>query len=302
VRGLLESHPWRAKLAAALALSGLFGAGLAFAGTTTVSLTAAGPQPGTVTVQWGDTVSFANASGGSPVVTIPRATVASPAIPPGGSWAYAFDGRSGNYVFRQTGGQRDFGGTVVVQLNGRVTMTARPETVTFGGRVAFRGTALAGFPVKLEQQSAGQGGQWTEQLTVPAAADGAWSASVVPQIGSRYRASAAADQLRSQTVFVRVRPRITVTVPRRAVAGRLVTVRARIAPAGAATSADLELYEPARRRWARVERRRVARSGLVSFRWRVPKGRSRLRVELFRTGLTNGFEPATGRPVSVIGT
>ena len=287
-------------LAFAGGLAAIFVSGLAFAATTGVTLGPAGPQPATVTVQWGDTVSFANAGGEAQSVTIPRLTVASPAIPPGASWAQVFNGRTGNYIFRQTG-TRNFSGAVVVQLTGSVTMSAKPSVVSYGKRVALAGKSLAGFPVKVEQQPAGQAGTWTERVTVQAGADGAWSTSVLPVIGGRYRASAAADQLRSTVVSVGVRPRISLVAPRRVSAGRRVPVRARIAPAGAASSADLERYDAGRRRWVREDRRRVGPGGTVAFRWSAVKGRSLLRVQLFRVGMRTGFEPASTRPIAVTG-
>jgi plastocyanin len=297
----VRGHSIAVKLAACLGLASLFGAGLALAGTSSVTLGSAGPQPPTVTAQWGDTVLFTNGGGEAHGVTIPRLTVASPSIAPGASWTHVFDGRTGNYIFRQTGA-RNFAGAIVVQLTGQVTMAATPATVTYGNRVTFRGTALAGFPVRLEELPTGQSGAWIERSTVEASTVGAWSTSLVPQIGGRYRASAAADQLRSPVLSVRVRPRIWLTVPRRAPAGRLVTVRVRVAPAGAAINADLERYDASRRRWVRADRRRLDRAGNASFRWRVVRGRSQLRVQLLRAGVRPGFESATGVAVSVTGT
>lgn len=300
MKASFQKYPIAAPLAGLLALAALFGGGLALAGTVAVTLGSAGPQPSTVTVQWGDTVSFTNADAEAHGVTIPRITVASPSIAPGASWSQVFDGRTGNYVFRQTGA-RSFGGTIVVQLTGRVTMTARPAIVTYGKGVSFRGSALAGFPVKVEELLAGQSGEWTERATAQAGPDGAWSAALVPEMGGRYRATAAADQLRSPVVSVRVRPRISIAVPRRTRTGQLVTVRGRIAPPAAAISANLERYDSSRRRWVRVAGRRVDRAGNVAFRWRAMRGRSLLRVQLPRTGLRTGFEPASGIAVSVTG-
>ena len=282
------------------ALAALGGAGFALAGTVGITLGPSGPSPATVTVQWGDTVVFTNGDGQAHGVTIPRLTVASPSIPPGGTWAQAFDGRTGNYVFRQTGA-RDFAGAVVVQLSGSVSLTARPAAVTYGQRATFSGRALPGFPVKLEQQPSGQAGQWVERATVTAGADGAWSTSLVPEIGGRYRASAAADQLRSPTAVVAVRPRITFTAPRRARVGSRLTLRARIAPVGAVTSADLERYDAGRRRWSRVDRKRVSAQGVATFRWRVVGGTSRLRVALVRVAMRPGYDPVNGKAVSVAG-
>jgi plastocyanin len=284
----------------ALALVSLGGAGYAIAAVGSVTLTAAGPQPATVTVNWGDTVLFSNGDGEPHGVSIPRATVGSPPIAPGANWAHVFDDRSGSYIFRQTG-TRNFAGTVVVQLTGQVTIARTPATVTYGNRVAFRGTALPGFPVKLEQLTFGETGSWTERTTVQAGADGAWSASFAPEIGARYRASAAADQLRSPLVSVGVRPRISLLVARRVRAGRTVGVRARIAPAAAAVVVDLERYDAARRRWLRVGRGRPTAAGAVTFRWRAERGRTLLRVQLLRTSVHRGFEPVKGAAVVVVG-
>jgi plastocyanin len=282
-------------------LAAAFGAGAALAASSVVTLGSSGPHPADVTVQWGDTVTFTNGSGETHGVTIPRLTVASPPIPPGGSWAQVFDGRTGNYQFRQTG-SKNFPGTVVVQLMGTVTMTATPAIVTYGKAVTFRGTALPGFPVKLEYQATGQAGVWKEAGTVQAASDGAWSTSLVPEVGGRYRATAAADQLRSPVLAVGVRPRISVTAPRRARAGSRVTLRVRIAPAGAGTTADLERYNSRGRRWVREARGRINASGRVSFRVRATPGRSLFRIELLRFALRPGYESVTGKAFSVTGT
>ena len=301
MRQLYKRYSSAGRVAAALGLVGSFGAGVALAATVTVTLGPSGPQPATVTVQWGDTVTFANGDSAAHSVEIPRLTVASPSIPPGGSWAQVFDGRQGNYAVRQTG-ERNFSGAVIVELTGKVTMTATPAHVVYGKRVSFQGTALPGFPVKVEQQIAGASAEWTESLTATAGADGAWSASLVPQIGTRYRASAAADQLRSPTVSVGVRPAVSLAGLRRAPTGRKLTLRTRIAPAKAAITADLERYDAARRRWVREDRRRVSPAGTVAFRWSVLKGRSRLRVQLLRIALRPGFEAATSKQLLITGT
>lgn len=284
--------------AATLASVGLFVAGLALAATTTVTLGASGPQPATVTVQWGDTVAFHNGGDRALGVTIPRVAVSSPIIGPGASWSRAFDGRTGNYLFRQTEG-RGFLGTVVVELKGSVTMKATPGTVVYGGRVSLAGQALPGHAVKVEQLIAAESGQWEEVVAVTAGADGKWSTSLVPKLGARFRATAAAGQLRSPAVSLRVQPAVRLVRPARLKTGAVVTIRGRILPAGSATAADLERYDTVRRRWVREDRRTVTRAGAVAFRWKAVKGRSRLRVQIQRYGVKPGFDPVTSPPVAV---
>lgn len=287
-----------AKLVSALALAGLFAGGIALAAATTVSIGPEGPSPATVTVQWGDTVTFKNDDKSPHGITIPRVAQASPLIPAGGSWTRVFDGRSGSYGYRQTEG-RSYLGSILVQLKGEVTMKATPANVLYGKRVTLAGSALPGHAVKLEQLVAAASGQWVEVVTVTAGGDGKWSTSLAPKLGARFRATAAAGQLRSQAILVSVQPIISLTRPTGAKAGTTVAVRGRIAPAGAAKTADLERYDGTRRRWVRQDRRQVSAKGIVSFRWKAVKGRSQLRVQVQRYALKPGFEPTTSRPVAV---
>jgi plastocyanin len=293
-----KQHGVGLKVAGVLAVGALFAGGVALAAATTVSLGQDGPQPSTVTIQWGDTVTFRNDDSRPHAVTIPRVVQASPLIAPGGTWTKVFDGRAGNYGYRQTEG-RSFLGSIVVELKGDVTLKASPSLVTLGRRVTFSGTAPAGYAVKLEQLVLADAGQWQQVGLVSAGADGKWTFALVPKVGARFRATAAAGQLRAQAVSVRVQPKLSLVRPKGAKAGKVVTVRGRVLPAGAAVSADLERYDPDRRRWVREDRRKVARNGVVSFRWEAVKGRSRLRMQVQRYALKPGYDPVASAPVAV---
>ncbi len=298
MRAIRNRYGLGVKLAGALALATLFAGGVALAAATTVALGPSGPQPATVTIEWGDTVTFRNDDRAPHGITIPRVAQMSPLIAPGGTWTRVFDGRSGNYGYRQTEG-RTYLGSILVQLKGNVTMKATPATAPYGKRVTFAGTGLPGHAVRLEQLVAAESGQWVEVVTVTAAADGKWSTSLVPKLGARFRATAAAGQLRSPAVSVRVQPTMSLVRPTGARPGKVVTVRGRIKPPGAATTADLERYDTARRRWVRQDRRVVTKAGTVAFRWKAVKGRSQLRIQVQRYALKPGFEPVASKPVAV---
>jgi plastocyanin len=286
-------------LAGGLAGVSLFAGGLALAaGTSSIALGESGPQPATITVKWGDTVAFRNAGPKDHAVTIPRVSAESPVLEPGQTWTRVFDGRAGRYPYRQVVG-RGYPGLVLVELDGTVTMKASAEIVTFGKRVSFSGTSLPNYPVKLEQLVSPQSGAWAEQVSVVAAADGTWSTSLVAERGGRFRATAAAGQLKSPTFSLGVQPAVSLVAPRGAKAKKMVSVQARIVPPGAVTTADLERYDRARRRWVREDRRRIPASGRVAFRWEAVKGRSQLRVTVLRFGVKQGFAAVTSRPVLV---
>lgn len=298
MRGTRNRYTLGLRLVGALGLAALFAGGLALAAATTVSIGSSGPQPATVTVQWGDTVSFRNDDARPHGVTIPRVALASPLIAPGTTWSRVFDGRAGNYGYRLTEG-RSYFGAIVVELKGTVTMKATPATVVYAKRVVFSGEAPPGHAVEVEQLVLAGTGEWRHVASVKAGADGKWTTSFVPKLGARFRATAAAGQLRSGAVVVDVQPMLSLVRPTGAKAGKLITVRGRVAPAGAAQAADLERYDTARRRWVRQDRRNVAAGGTVAFRWKAVKGRQRLRLVVQRFELKPGFEPAASKPVAV---
>lgn len=293
----------RKRILLAVSLVALGGVGYAFAAGTTVSLTANGPQPEVVTVNWGDTVTFSNTDGKTHGITIPRIRTESPAIAAGAAYEHVFDGRSGNYLFRQTGGGPSFNGTVLVNLTGSVTLTPSAQVIDYGQSLRLSGRSpYPGTPVKMAQRPPGSGGLWSEVATVTAEADGTFSATVQPKMGARYRAQVAADQLASTPVLIAVRPllRITTTA-RRTKTGRRVTIIGRVTPAQAATSVDLEIYDARRRRWFPQARARVTRSGRVTFRWKAREGASRLRVAVKPVGLQGGWSAAASSFVTITG-
>jgi plastocyanin len=299
VRELRNAYARAAKLAAlGCGAVLLFAGGVGVAGVTGVTLADDGPAPATITVKWGDTVTFSNAGPKPHAVTIPRISASSPLLQAGEGWSRVFDGRAGRYPFRQVQG-RGFPGLVVVELSGKVTMKASANVVTWGRRVTFTGTSLPSYPVRVEQLLAPQSGEWVERVTVMADAEGKWSTSLVAKAGGRYRATAAAGQLKSPTFSLGVQPAVSLVAPKNAKAKQMVTVRGRIVPAGAATIADLESYDRDRRRWVREDRRRVNAKGNVSFRWEAVRGRTQLRLHVHRFGLRPGFAAVDGKPVVV---
>jgi plastocyanin len=286
-----------------VALVSLLGAGYALAAGSTVTLTADGPQPPLATVAWGDTVTFSNADSKNHQVTIPRVALESPQIPAGGAFEYVFDGRRGTYGYRQTGGGPNKLGTIVVNLNGTVTLKAAPIVLLWGKTLRLTGvSSFAGTPVNISERVPGGGADWAKVATVTAAADGAFSFELKPQRGARYRAGVAADQVFSAPVLISVKPIVTMrALARKAKIGRPVTITARITPAKAAVMLDLERFDPRHRRWLSDQRRKVSSSGRATFRWPARKGASKLRVAIRPLGLNVGWAEAASTVVTVTG-
>lgn len=290
-------------VAAALGLLALGAAGYALGAGVGVTLSASGPQPQTVTINWGDTVTYSNADSIEHGVTIPRAEVASPAIPPGGTFEHVFEGRGGNYNFVQLG-PRNRAGQVIVRVDGTVSLRAGTEVVPFGKSLTLAGSSsFAGKPVLVRGRDAGAGGEWKTVLQTTAGADGSFSGRIRPKVGARYQARVAADQVVSKIVDVAVRPRITISVSRRTVpAGTPVLVTGKVSPATAADRADLAGYDSRRKQWAVLMSRPVGATGKVSFRFAIEEGSTRLRISVRRGSTQAGYTPADSRFVRVVGT
>lgn len=282
----------------------VFGAaGYALAAGFSVTLSATGPQPPTVEVNWGDTVTFANGDSTEHVVSIPREEFASPSIPPGGALEYVFDGRAGNYNVIQLG-KRNFSGRIAVKVSGSLTLKSGLEVVPFGKTLTLSGqSAYPGSPVLVRGRDAGSTGEWKTVLEVTAGADGSYSGRIRPIIGARYQARAAADQIASKIVDVAVRPTVSIGLSRRtAPAGSTILVQGRVLPGRAVERADLTGYDTRRKRWVPLASRSVGASGKVSFKLKVEEGSTRLRISIRRGSVQSGYTTAESRIVRVLGT
>lgn len=290
------------RLAAVLLASvavGSVGATAASGADTVITLTPTGMQPQTVTIQWGETVTFTNGDTIPHAIVIPRVPFTSDTIQPGASFPYTFAGRDGRYNVRQAGG-RTASATVVVELSGEVTLVEPATPLPYGRELTLRGTSgVLGHPVSIEQRGAGEE-DWREVATADPAPDGAFEAQLTPVAGARYRATAAAGQLRSRAVSVEIEPVLVLRASTRTTStGATVTFTARVRPASASRRAVLEAFDAERKRWITVATGRVSSAGTATFRWRAAAGRTMLRAAVDRRGLATGYTTAASRPVTV---
>jgi hypothetical protein len=316
----------------ALLLVALAGAGLALGAGFTVTLGSTGPSPANLAVNWGDTVTFSNPDstehglvftkraprqeGATTTTTTTGTTTTTPgnAIPPGGTYVGVFDGKKGRYPYKELvtvttkGGtkQKSFAGNIVVNLSGAVTLKASKRTIVYGTPVDFTGrSTLLGFPVAIHERDPDD--EWGEVVTVTPAADGTFSARLVPEIGASFRATAAAAQLVSPKVKVLVKPRLTIRVSsRRAKARHRVRVTVAVEPdEDAVTSVVLmRSYNPKHAtqvRWKSLLTKKVDEDGRVVFTVRALSGKSLFRAQVSRLNLEPGYTPTVSGVVSVTG-
>ena len=286
-----------------LVFGALFVGGYALAASSPVALTAQGPQPATVTVDWGDTVTFSNQDSVERGVNSPRAEIADVKIPPGGSYEHRFDGRAGRYGYTQTGPRPTFAGVVMLTATGTVTLKASRVLAPYGASITLSGkSTYVGTPVAVQFRATGSAADWATLSSPNAGADGAFAARTKLTVGGRLRAVVAAGQISSPVVDVAVVPRVQASVDRRRVPkGAKVVVTGRVVPASAVATVDLE-ERRGNRGWLRKATKSVPKSGTVRFVVAVADGKNVFRLSLKRSALDSGYAPTASRALFVVGT
>jgi plastocyanin len=281
-------------------LFAVLAAGYAFAAGFVVALGATGPTPQIQTIAWGDTVTWSNADTAPHSLDSSRGAFTSTTIAPGGLYTHTFTAASGNFAYRQRGTKKSYSGAIVVTLTGTVSLKASKRVVTFGKPVTLSGnsTVLAS-AVDLAQRTATDA-TWMKLATLTIGSDGAFSTQVVPKVGARYRATAAAGQVASPFVSVRVAPVVTVAAgAKKAKTGAVVRVVVRVTPHVAAHSANLFRFDAGRHRWVRTAGPVNLKDGVAIFRWTALPGRTLLRGWLVNADVEPGFVPNFSTQIAV---
>jgi hypothetical protein len=272
-----------------LGVSGLAlgAAGFALAGTTTLSLTYAGPEPDTLSVSWGDTVRITNSDTVAHSIVSSHRELQTGALLPGQTFTATITGSAHSYSFRQTGGT-GYPGKIQVDFSGGVSFHASRAAVDFGRAVTLSGTtSVHSTPVDLQVHRRGDT-EWSTLTTVFSNGSGAYSATVRLERGGKLRATVAAGKIRSAVRLVEVRPKLIA-------ARRGGAVVAKLTPARAASRLSLEC-RTGPGRWKRIASKRPSPRGVVSFAARP--GRGLVRVAVTHHDTADGFAPRVSRAVS----
>jgi plastocyanin len=296
----VRGRSWGRALVAGAAAAALVAAGYALAAGVTVTLGAAGPQPGTVTADWGDTLAFVNGDSVTHGITSPRTDLQVTAIPPAGTYTSVVTAHAGSYKYRQTGA-KDYPATVVVLATGTVKLKAA-TAIAYGRPLKLSGTATKpGTTVLVEERLTGDT-TWHPAATLTSGDDGSFATAVELKRSGKLRASIDGGQVSSTVIAVSVNPVLAiVTVARKTTAGRTVPVVARLSPAHSAARVTLSQCNADTVGWRSVSTQRPAASGRISFRWKAGYGRTLLRVAIKRADAATGFTAVTSRTVAVTG-
>jgi plastocyanin len=156
--------------------------------TKNVDITAAGFTPKTVTIEFGDTVSWTNKDAGAHQVLADQLTFpTSPVLAQNQTYSYTFT-KSGNFGYRDAL-HTNHRGTVVVRAG--VSLKAAPAVVRYGGTSTLSGAVsslAAGETVNIDSKQCGAT-TFTRVASVKSTANGAWSAPVKPVMNTVFRAN-----------------------------------------------------------------------------------------------------------------
>ncbi len=277
-------------------------AGFALAATVTITLGPKGPQPGVVTVEWGDSLEFVNGDSVTHAITSAHNDVGPATLAPGATVGGTVTDHAGSYQYRQTGG-KSFVGTVVVTATGKVTMKVSKAKVVYGASVVLSGVSTKPDTQVLIEQRASGDTSWKPLATVTSAADGTFGDVVKPEASLKLRASIAGGQIRSAPVAVAVQPLLMISSSARAtVVGRSIPVISRLSPAKAASRVTLLACSPYTGGWHAVAAKRPGSGGGVAFRWTAGYGRTLLRAEIERKYVATGFLPVQSPTIAITAT
>ena len=295
----------RKALITAVAVTSLVIVGAAGAKTVVVSITKNGYVPKAVTVAVGDTVQFTNSDTVAHQVLFKTTTgvTCTPnplVLQPAGTGTCTF-ASPGTFTYSDPNVKGNtFRGTVTV--TGQVpaetlTLSAKPRTVVYGGKVTLTGTLSnqkVGEKVDVLATACGQTAA-TKVTTVQTTTGGAFTAVVQPLKNTVY--SVKVKNTSSQAVTVKARPRLRLGK----VASHRYSLRVFAAQSFAGKYGTFQRYNGTLRRWVKVKRvlLRANSTGIaptvissVSFRSTI---RSRLKVRVILPQLQVGSCYLPGR-------
>jgi plastocyanin len=268
------------------------------AATVTTTISKTGFSPTAVSIETGDSVTFANADTVVHRVVFKNTNGVQCAQPlvvqPGTSGACTFT-RAGKFAFSDpTQKGKGFKGTVnVAQAPPRVTLGPSKRVVTYGGKTTLSGSVSTGQSNQKVTVSAEPCGQstFTALATLTTATGGAYSYVAQPTVITTYlvRWKSAA----SPTLTVKVRPRVRL----RKVAPRKFRVAVSAAQSFAGRTAAFQRYSRLRQRWVVVRRFTLRAAGATT----LPINPTTVSRRTFRARVKSGLRVRVLLPKAQVG-
>ena len=292
----------RIRVALAALMLALLALAPARAATVTVTITKDGFTPSAVTVAPNDTVTWTNADSATHQVESKSANFKSPLLQPGQTYSFVFK-TAGKFNYTDLIVKR-LKGSVTVQAGGAVTVTQQvaPQLVVYGGSVTLSGAVSsrqAGQTVNVFAKPFGQ----TQFATVGSATtgpSGAWSFVVKPRLQTAYEArwKPTGPLVTSPQSTVNVKPQVGFSV--RSARGRIVTFFTKVRGVRSFGGKYVNLQRRnSLGRWVNLKRVTLGSTSAATFKTRLPRGRSRVRVFMPAAQAAPGYVAGTSRVLTL---
>jgi plastocyanin len=278
--------------------------GPAHAATFTVSIAKDGFTPGSLTIALGDTVTWRNDDSTSHQIASKSAGFTSPLLKPGETFSFTYKA-AGRFAYQDETVKRNKG-TVTVQgapTPISVTAAASATLVVYGGTVTLSGVTSskrAGETVTIFAQPYGAASMAALGSAVTDGG-GSWSFLARPKIETGYEArwKPAAVTATSPAVHIRVRPQVLFRV--KVATGRTVTffTKARAVRSLAGKTLSLQRRN-AFGQWVILRKVTLTSTSAATFKARLPKGRSRLRMFLPKLQAGPGYLAGMSRTLVLV--
>lgn len=305
------------RIVVGLALSGVLAGSLvasalpAQAATQAVSITSTGFVPKDVTVQVGDTVSFANADSAAHQVDFKGAAgvtcSASPlVIQPGQSGSCTF-ASAGNFTYSDPNRKGNtYRGSVTVaapSANGSATISASAPLVVYGANATLTGKiapAKGSVTVDLLARPFPETG-FAKVASVASGGDGSYAFSLPPQIRTEYKVSFVDGATRGESpaVTVAVRPKVSLSLVRVA-AGKATLKVGVVSTLTYAGKPVLIQRRNSTGGWTTVRTVRLGQFSTARIASPTPAGTTKWRAYLQASQAGAGYEASFSRTVRVV--
>ena len=234
-----------------------------------------------MTVGPNDTVTWTNADTSTHQVESKSANFTSPVLQPGQSYSFVYK-TTGKFNYTDLV-VKSLKGSVTVSASGAVAVTqkAAPALVVYGGAVTLSGTVSnrrAGETVNVFARPFGQN-QFASVGSAVSTPNGSWSFIVKPRLQTAYEARwrPTNQTVTSPQSLVNVRPLVGFRV--KAARGRVVTFFTKVRGVRLFTGKYVNLQRKNRLgRWVNLKRVTLGSTSAATFKARLPRGRSTVRV------------------------
>ena len=260
-----------------LAVAALVSLPAARASSTTVTISALGFVPASVTVSPNDTVTWTNTDTANHQVVGKKAGFTSPVLQTGQSYSFVFK-NAGNFQITDALDKSNKG-TIIVQATpparGSVSISASSLKIVYGRSTTLSGSISnhqSGQRVDVLAQAYGENG-YKAITTVTTASDGSWSYAVKTPIQTSYEARWSGAT--SSALTVGVRPLVTLRV----LTGNRFSTKVVAARSFAGKLVQLQRHSSFGQ-WVTLRQIRLNSSSSAIFRSKLPNGSSTLRTAI----------------------